>query len=398
MKSDILRLTCVFFDRKEKRMLKKIAVTGGPCAGKSDFRKFIAAELEKSGLKPLFTPEVATIHLESGIKLEDAISTADKVFKFEGEVLRMQLFFEAHWTRVAEELGYDVIFFDRGISDINTYMDDPAYAELLKTEGLIAQDIHTRYDGVLYLVSAADGVPEHYSCANNPSRYEKTIELALETEIKTRHAWLGQPRLAVIRNVYNGKKITFEEKMARATEAVVDILAAPMRNFERKFLVGIDVDPRNFPEEIKKSLTRISPQTYLKSKDGAVRRIRDSWFDGAPRPIHLYTEKRRLPNGVAEIHERPISEDEDRNLLTEADLEAFPVVKLRWSFFWQGQYFHFDWITRPQFVNILEVHPSRPDDLIEFPPFIGEVVEVTGRADFTNEVIARGKCPCYQNK
>ncbi len=377
-------------------MIKKIAVTGGPCAGKSSFEKIAKEEFPKLGLKPLFTPEVATLHWESGILLADAIGDADKVFKFEGEILRMQLFFEDHWTRVAEELGYDVIFFDRGISDINTYMDDLAYECLLKSHGLKAQDIHTRYDGVIYLVSAADGAPEHYTCENNPARYEKTIELALATEMKTRDAWLGQPRLSVIRNVYNGAKITFEEKMARALEAVKNILASPMKTFERKLLVRDYVDPRNFPPEIKKRMTRINAQTYLTSTDGLVRRLRDSWFEGASEPLHIYTEKRRLPNGEAEINERFVSEEADRTLIAEADLNVYPVIKLRWSFFWEGQYFHFDWITRPQYLNILEVHPNRPGDEIRLPPFIGEAIEVTGRADFTNEAIAAGRCPCYK--
>jgi hypothetical protein len=340
------------------------------------------------GLKTLFMPEVATIHWNSGVLLADAVSGRENIFKFEGAILRMQLYFEEHWARVAAELGYDVVFYDRGISDINSYMDDIEYARLLASEGKTLQDIHSRYDAVIYLVSAADGVPEFYTHENNPMRYEKTIALALETELKTRRAWLGYPRLKVIRNVYGGNRITFQEKMERAVRVVKNALNKPRpRDFERKFLVPEKIDPRNFPLEIPIKMSRII-QTYLKPSDDLVRRLHASWFGGASNPLRIYCEKKRLPDGFSEIDERAISQKEYNLLLTEADEKASPVVKLRWSFFWEGQYFQFDLITRPIFLNILEIRPNDAADQVDLPPFLGNCLEVTTEPKYTNEAIA----------
>lgn len=66
-----------------------------------------------------------------------------------------------------------------------------------------------RYEAVAHLVTAADGAPQYYSNASG-HRLE-SIEQALAIDKLTQQAWLGHPKLRILRNEvdFNNKVIPY---------------------------------------------------------------------------------------------------------------------------------------------------------------------------------------------
>jgi len=83
-------------------------------------------------------------------------------------------------------------------------------------------------------VTAADGAPEFYTLANNPSRYEKTTDIAIQVDRNLQAAWSGHPHLTIVDNSEKG----FDKKIVKVIKAVEKIVGCPTEaEFFKKFLV-----------------------------------------------------------------------------------------------------------------------------------------------------------------
>lgn len=58
-----------------------------------------------------------------------------------------------------------------------------------------------RYDGVLHMVTAADGAQKFYAALSNEARYESTSE-AINKDKKLREAYMGHKNWKMIDNSY----------------------------------------------------------------------------------------------------------------------------------------------------------------------------------------------------
>jgi len=58
-----------------------------------------------------------------------------------------------------------------------------------------------RYDGVLHMVTAADGAEDFYASLSNEARYESKEE-AIDKDMKLRQAYMGHPQWTIINNGY----------------------------------------------------------------------------------------------------------------------------------------------------------------------------------------------------
>ena len=56
-----------------------------------------------------------------------------------------------------------------------------------------------RYEGIIHLVTAADGAPEFYDLSSNEARYD-TLESAIITDQKLRNAYYDHPKWMFIDN------------------------------------------------------------------------------------------------------------------------------------------------------------------------------------------------------
>lgn len=91
-----------------------------------------------------------------------------------------------------------------------------------------------RYDGILHLVTAADGAEDFYENQTNEARYEN-IEQAKQQDERLRKAYFGHAKWFMIDNKHSKN---FDDKINRCLEACYNILEMPSCvRFYKKFLL-----------------------------------------------------------------------------------------------------------------------------------------------------------------
>ena len=202
--------------------IKKIVLTGGPCAGKTTGLVRIIEHFSSLGFKVFTVPEVPTLFSLGGWNY----LTPNRRLYYEGEraILETQLALENHFLRMAEVCTKPVLIVcDRGTMDISAYMKPEEWEDITAKAGTNSNQLRERYDAVLHLVSAADGAEQFYTPATNSTRYEKADEeglrLARELDKKVVKAWMGHPHLRIINNHDD-----FENKMNRVIREISNVL------------------------------------------------------------------------------------------------------------------------------------------------------------------------------
>ena len=101
--------------------MKKIVLTGGPCAGKTTALVKIMEHFSSIGYKVFIIPELPTLFLQAGMDY----LTDNKDFFYEGEkaTLEMQIALEDKFQQMAKSIKQPVLIVcDRGTMDISAYM------------------------------------------------------------------------------------------------------------------------------------------------------------------------------------------------------------------------------------------------------------------------------------
>lgn len=190
----------------------KIALTGGPCAGKTTALETIEEKFVEKGYQVLIVPEAATILINSGIKPfgNDSID----MFEFQRYVLDLQLSLENMAEKVAHTSNKDtIIVCDRGLMDSKAYVTEDEFQQLLAERGMSENDALERYDLAIHLRSAAFGKEEFYNLENK-ARTEN-IKQAREKDISTLNAWFLHNNLKII-----GNDTDFETKIAKCLNEI----------------------------------------------------------------------------------------------------------------------------------------------------------------------------------
>ena len=363
--------------------IKRVVLTGGPCAGKTTALVRIIEHFNSLGFKVFTVPEVPTLYSLGGWNY----LTPNRQLYFEGEraILETQLAFENHFQRMAEVCTKPVLIVcDRGTMDISAYMSPEEWEQITAIAGTNSTQLRDSYDAVLHLVSAADGAEQYYTTATNSTRYEKADEeglrIARELDKKVIKAWSGHPHLCVINNHDD-----FEKKMNRVIREIAYVLGLPQRvTEERNYIVEITGE---LPETIDSDIV----QTYLVSEPSAeVRLRRRSWSNGKVVNVHK-TKKRTAPGEQIET-ERQVENALYESLLEQADPYRQTISKYRQSFIWKGQYFELDTYHGPlSGLVILETKGISDAENVKFPPFIRVVKDITGNKEYYNYNLALRK-------
>ena len=178
--------------------IKKIVLTGGPCAGKTTALVKVIEHFSSRGYKVFTIPEVPTIFLQAG--MDYLTKNQDWFYEGEKSTLEIQLALEDDFTRMAQTInGPVVIICDRGALDISAYLPTEMWEKITGLCNVTTQQLRDRYDAVLHLVSAADGAEQYYNTTSNEMRTEG-IEKARLLDRKVIQAWTGHPHLRVINN------------------------------------------------------------------------------------------------------------------------------------------------------------------------------------------------------
>jgi hypothetical protein len=220
--------------------LTRIALAGGPCSGKSSALEFLQTKLAHQGVQVYCAPEVVTLLFHAGIQFEGG--DREKEFAYQLSVCRLQMALEANLTRIAESrldtYPKSVLIMDhRGILDNKGYMDAAMWQQLLDnlhkeasdsgkiSKGLTEADILARYEGILHLVTAADGAEAFYKSGETTDD-SGTDVLRRETPEQARaldqtmwEVWKGHPHHVKIRNVGN-----FKDKLEATAQAVLELV------------------------------------------------------------------------------------------------------------------------------------------------------------------------------
>ena len=228
----------LMYGPRETKVIR-IALTGGPCAGKSSALAHLIATATAEGFDVLTAPEVATLYFNSSYQFPSPTDPtfSEQTYQFQLNILKLQLQLERCYSSLAGSTGRPtIVVFDRGLRDSLAFMVPGAWpralAELNKElpngpQGRITDEyIYGRYDGVIHLVTAADGASEHYKYgiveddAGGRVFRRETPGEAVDQDRKLQQAWAAHPHHVV---VANGGARGFDGKLEDATEAVLAI-------------------------------------------------------------------------------------------------------------------------------------------------------------------------------
>ncbi len=363
---------------EEETNVKKIVLTGGPCAGKTTALTWINNYFSNRGYNVLFVPETATELISNGV----APWTCKTNYDYQSFQIRLQKMKESIFEEAAKKMKGNkvLIVCDRGVLDNKAYMEGYEFKRLLKENNTNEVKERDSYDAVFHLVSAAKGKEDVYTLDNNSARTE-SVEEARVLDDKIISSWTGHPHFRIIDN-----STEFEEKLERLLKEIASFLGEPEPfEIERKYLISFPniKELESMPNCTKVDIT----QTYLKSEDGVERRIRARGIDGDY--LYYLTEKRNI-TGIKRIEtEKRLTQDEYLRLLMEADNKLHPIHKTRYCLSDNNQYFEIDIYPEWDKQAIMEIELRSEDQEIKLPDFINIIKEVTEDEAYKNYNMAR---------
>ena len=350
--------------------IKKIVLTGGPCAGKTTALVKIIEHFSSRGYKVFTVPEVPTIFLQAGMDY----LTKNKALFYEGEkaTLEIQMTMERSFMKMAEQCEEPtVVICDRGALDISAYLPPEMWTEITNLCGTNSTELRESYDAVLHLVSAADGAEQFYNTTSNEVRTEG-LELARSLDKRVIAAWAGHPHLRVINNHED-----FDHKLRRVLQEISNVLELPQPIEEsRKYIVEMQ-------GEIEGAVKSEITQTYLVAEPNCEVRLRRREWQG--KSFFIHTTTKRISQNEQLVTERQISKNLYTSLLQQADPYRQTIEKTRCSFIWKGQYFELDSYKTPcKGLVILETKDVAEGEAVKFPPFLRVLEDITGNKRYYN--------------
>ncbi|CAB9526803.1 expressed unknown protein [Seminavis robusta] len=228
-----------FRNQPNKTHVIRIALTGGPCAGKSSALNYVRQRATAAGFDVYCAPEVATLFLNSGVGYP---KSAEQQYTFQSSICILQLALERTLTTIVQGTGRpSIIIYDRGILDTKGYVDNDTWQRILSelstsgatdaaerpglfTMGVTEDYVLKRYDGVVHLVTAAEGAQEFYKSGQVTDdsgaavvRVE-TLQEALTLDHKMRKAWCAHPHHNVI-----GNEGSFQDKLNATVQVILKL-------------------------------------------------------------------------------------------------------------------------------------------------------------------------------
>jgi len=361
-----------------------IVLTGGPCSGKSSSLAYLTEKLSDHGFMVFVVPETATLITGNGIDRRK-MDKPGQIVVFEEAIFDMQMSFEDTYKQAVARIFPErrkVILLDRGIMDIRAFLTDEIFNGILKRKGLTRAAIRHRYDGVIHLVTAADGAAEYYTGENNSARLESPEE-ALRIDLRTQESWLGHPRFKIIDN-----STDFQGKIKRTFSAIARLLGIPdVPPTREKYLVE-RIETSALPAHQRLDIE----QVYLRSKDKREEtRIRRRGQDGT----YFHFLARTRPAGSQNVpveEEELIPEQEYLSLSRLMDPKTEVLSKERMCFLWNNQYFELDsYKGRHKGLMMLLVESQEPREKgrAHVPPFVVAGKCVTHDPRYTDRSLAR---------
>lgn len=353
----------------------KIALTGGPCGGKTEALKFLKNELAALGVDVYILDETATQLFNSGLS-----PVKNGSFEFHSKLFEEQYNKENELYKLAEDSKSDVsvIICDRGLLDNRAYVTEDEFKRYSALFGLNENKIRCMYDGVFHLVSAADGAEEYYNLSN--SARNETPEQARELDKIILSVWAGTPHLRIIDN-----STDFKGKLNRLLEEVKAVIGIPKPlEIERKFL--IEYPDTEYLETIPTCRRVAIEQAYLETPDEGRFRIRRR--GSREEAVYIKTVKRKI-NDLSHIEiENYISEKEYNDYLSQKEYVHGIIRKDRYCIALNSTYYELD--VYPFFIDraTLEIELLTENQPYVLPDFVKVIREVSFEKEYKNKYLA----------
>lgn len=356
--------------------IKLIALTGGPCGGKTAALTYLQQQLACCHTEVFPVYEQATALMQQGITPETA-----GVYDFHRRLFGNQLAEEEKALQQAKNSRAEkaLVLCDRGLLDSRAYVSAEDFARYAALYDLTEAKIRNRYDAVLHLVTAADGAPAHYTLQNNDARGETAAQAcALDQTLLS--LWVGTQHLRVIDNHSD-----FDRKLARLKQEVLAVLGIPEPlEIERKFLIS-----RPKPDLLEQlPFCRKIPlaQAYLNTPEEGRFRVRKRGSD--ENALYIKTVKHKISDLRRIEIETPITAEAYAAYLNNRACVEGIIAKDRYCFVWQSQYFELDiypfWADRAT----LELELTDEREPYTLPDFLTVIRDVSSEKQYRNKYLA----------
>ena len=211
--SALILTRATYWKVSRKRRPYVVAITGGPCGGKTTILKSLKLAMDGKGVYSYTVPECPTIFIINGADYPGE-SNMERLLTFETQMLNLQLVMENSFINIAQ--SYDrpaVVFCDRGACDISAYMPRTCWEQVLSICGYHEYELLNRYDAVVHMTTAAEGAERYYTSANNSARTE-TVNDAIAIDKKTRDSWKKHRNRIIVENGPEGMQGKIDEAIS----------------------------------------------------------------------------------------------------------------------------------------------------------------------------------------
>lgn len=353
--------------------ITKIVLTGGPCAGKTTALQEIYETFTQRGYKVFIIGESATEMMNVGAKPFGNLKIP--IYQFQKEILKYQLYKESMYERFALTLSSktkSLLICDRGTLDNKAYLDVAEFYRILDELSIKEIDLLTRYQMILHLVTAANGAEEFYTLENNQQRKESPEEARM-LDHKTLSCWLGHPNLHVITN-----NQTFQDKINQVIHTIHKGLDNPVPIQKQKKLLVDASSVENFLKNtVDMKKFRIT-QTYVDGEEECCFR---KMSDGE---ASTYFEIHKKETKDPTVRIKTMSAISEKEYLRRTlDSTKIAIVKDRYSFVYENQYFQLD-VFRNLELCLLEVEATEQNRSLSLPPEFVILDDVTENSKYRN--------------
>jgi len=363
------------------KTIKRIVFTGGPCSGKTTFTSRAQQIFAERGYRVIIDHESATDLISGGIS-----PATMGMYEFQKYCVALQLKKEELCLRAAHEISGDkvLIFIDRGLFDDMSYVTREEFVEIMKEFDIKLEDINSRYDMVVHLVTSAKGKEEAYTLSNNEARYE-TIEEARIADDLALQAWNEHPNRVII-----GNEDEFEVKMLKAIQSVFEYLGdgGPVEKYN-KYLIEVDDDVlQAMAKENNYSDSHII-QYYLVSSDGSERRIRER--HRGDDVLYIYSEANYLSNNERIKTDRVLTKRQYKDFGRQIDKSIKVTDKKRYSFINDSLFYKLDVFNFDESKGLLSVGDYHDGSKPKLPSYIKVIKDVTDDVNYKNYYLAKSQ-------
>ena len=341
-----------------------IAVTGGPCSGKTTGLAKLKPMLEELGYKVLVSSEVATVLINSGytpskvgLKRFQKMILVRTLLQEEGIIKRAIAIKNAHKKlskKKVKEKGI-VILCDRGAMDGQAYMSKDDFTYMVSEYDLSISDIcQRRYHAVIHMRSTAVDAEKFYTLQNNSARME-SVEEAREMDHATLCAWQSHQCLKMIDN-----NTDFDGKVQILSNEVRTIIGDSLPyEREEKFLIE-PIALHDIPGHLAPKVVLIE-QDYIdgtgshRLEERRLRKVVDEHTI-----IYLHTVKKDISPGLRYEKEELISKSKYYRLLKKKNKKLKKIIKRRISFYYKNKKVEIDtYVKTPSANSLSQTKPSR---------------------------------------